>query len=213
VSSNYVVWNPSVETTSPPALRAFVTLAQAAQIGEGTAAFVGECLTAAGVELRGAIVRWELQRYRTTYFTEYPGDEEAWEDRWQPAWRIHAELAEPPVLRGDSIDGQYPCDAEDASWTDAARPKAEAARCLLLVDFATEAALEEARAMVAEWVVGTRAGIAMGTFRQLELDLGDRDRSFYDGGDGLARDIVEMCRELGGHAHYQESIHAKLARA
>lgn len=209
---NYIVWHPSTDSDAPLTVRAFVTLARAARIAEGTADFATACLAAAGVELRGPVVGWELRRYRACYFTEYPDSDEAWDDRWQVVWRLRVALVEPPVLRGDSIDGQYPCDAEDASWTEAALPRAAAARCLLLADFPTAAARDEARAVLAGAVEETRAGSAMGVFHQLELDLGAREAGFYDGGDGPARDLVARCHELGATTHYQRSVVAKLRR-
>ena len=211
MSHNFFVWNPSVESTDPLSVREFVTLGISSRIGTGTTEFVAGCLAAAEVD--GTILRWTMERYRTHYFTEYPYDDEAWEDRWQPAWRIHAELAPGAKLLGDSIDGRYPCDAEDMSWSEeTSQSRTPAARCLLLVDFPTEAALVEARTLVAEWVQGSRVGTSMSDYFQLELDLGLRDQSFYDGGDGLAKDLLAMCRDLGGYTHYFNSVAEIAAR-
>lgn len=178
-------------------------------IGNGTDAFIAGCLAAAKVV--GTVERWSLERYRAHYFSEYPDEDEAWEDRWPVAYRIHAEMREGVAVLGDDLDGKYSCDAVDGSWT-SAMPHANApdARCLVLVDFASDAPLEDARAVVAERIEGSRVGTAIGTFRQLELDLGMRTKGFYEGGDGLARELIAMCRDMGGHTHYFESRVAKL---
>lgn len=207
--SNYHVWNPSLDSIAPPVVRLFLTHAEMSNIGTGTDAFIAACLAAAGVT--GTVLRWTLDRYRTGYFTEYPDEDGPWNDRWQPCYRIRAEMADGVVFRGDAFDGKYPCDAIDDSWSRAsADPDAPDARCLILADFTTEAALEEARVVVAEWAETIRIGTAMGSYRQLELELGMRTQAFYDGGDALAKELVAMCRDLGGYTHYFDATAAKL---
>ena len=210
MSKLYSVWYPFPAGNDPPAVEMWLTPANMRNIGSGTDELVAGLLEAAGVSAR--VVRWSMRRFRTSYFTEYL-DSDDWQDVWQPAWKVRAELAEPAFFGKRAPGGEYDANVVDDSWSpDNDTGRILAAPCLVLADFPDPDALGRARKDVAELAPGVRLaeGRALDRFPQLEIDLGDRPASFYEEGAGDAVALAEVCRSLGASTHVHETLRRAL---
>jgi len=205
--SAHWIWYPTLQPGTPPRVTLLMTWREGYYLADGSDAFVRAVLSEVGV--REAVTRWSFQRYRCSYFSPDP-EETSWDDLWPLAWKLSAELAEPPsglqVLRED---GRRETELTDDTWSAQNNPMyARSARCLVLGDFEDAAALRAARADITAALPAATLdqGFAFARLPQLQVDLGEHDDPWYQAGAPEARVARELCQKHGASVFFEHTL-------
>jgi hypothetical protein len=206
---DYHIWNPAYlgSGPGPVVLECHVTLGQAFLLGRGSMELVAGALAVLGV--RETPRRWTFEAMRTHYFSSYRSTSTEWENRWDLAWRLRAELDQIAPLSAIPDWGHLDLDAIDDSFRTDDRPSQWPAwGCLVLADFADALALVEARSMVTRLcpTASLATGLAFGRIPQLRCDLGPRPRAFYEAGAAEAEQLLAALAAVGASVHFETSL-------
>lgn len=205
------IWFPSFVPDDPPRVSLFLTWGDGYYLADGSDVFVRQVLAEVGVH--EPVRAWTLQRHRACYFAPDPETSSA-DDLWPFAWKLIAELAEPPSSLDRLPEGRKETEAEDDTWSSTNNPMhATSSRCLVVGDFEDRASLHAARARIAELLPGASFadGLAFACFPQLHVDLGERDHAWLAAGAPDARIVQDVIVEHGASLFYADSIARALA--
>lgn len=197
--SVFYIWNPTLKKTDPPTVDFIVTSGDGDQIGEGSPKFYAAALKDVGVDAKP----WKcdpLVLSRSSYYSDEP--KAGWEDRWRVVWRARATLKTAPK-KMPMHKGPVGTDADDETFSRERHwLSAESFHCLVVADFATDAAFEKARSAVAKLPNAKKYEVQRMVGRdclpQLQVDLGERPVGFFEDGATEAEKVIEICCKNGG---------------
>lgn len=91
-----------------------VTMSNMPGFNIGTAQWIQLALKTIGLSVR--VVSWEVVPLRSFYYTSYPDDDEAWQDRWPDAWLIRVVFAGNCNHQNKYVGTPVHLGASDPSW-------------------------------------------------------------------------------------------------
>jgi len=212
----YDIWTPYNVPARPQSLGFIMTGREDYDIGRGSQSYIQNLLRDIGVD--ATPVEWSITPYRSSYYSEYDDEDEAWRDRWRLVWCVQVaadRLIDLPRLEELSIG----TNARDDSFSqNEAVDDAPTFKCLVVGDFEDEAARDQARSAVGGddlRDMREQLGVGLPTFTylevgdqfyQLQADLGSFPTAFYANGADYAMRVIEIYKSARGITNFQDHL-------
>jgi hemin uptake protein HemP len=215
----YYLWDPGYFEGKKNHLSVVLTHGAADQIGKGTDEFIRNLLQDIGVDITPDAATWHLQPFRTSYYSEYP-DEDDWRDVWRIVWRLSVDTSTPPQLEiYDPL--MIGTDATDDSWSYAEDiRKKERFSCAVVLcadnpDIFTEIKntilgdadnkrMQEKYGVAEPSFTRIKVESKIAGYHQLQIDLGEFDIEFFQDGADYALRVTDQGKKQGAIAHFQD---------
>lgn len=189
----YRLWN--AWQPRPTVVEAVVLDCDSWFLGTGTDALIDDVQVAIGVT--APRLRWQLTPARTNYYAPHRAARRSWGDAWNVGWFLSIEWAAAVTPRFDRRGDSLGLDSVDASHRDGSPYEWEQIGCVVIGDFADDAAAALADLALAAAGVTARPGLAFGRYPQRLIELGMQPLSFYVDGAAPAEDVVARLEALG----------------
>lgn len=212
--SIFYIWNPTIVPQESQKIEFVLTRGDAFSVNKGTKEFFQQIFKDLGIGEK--VEKWKVGKYRSKYYTDFLGEDD-WRDNWQLIWR--AEVTAKGKIK-ELAEMQEPwigTDATDETWKTATEDDNEIVGCLIVSDFEKTTDLEKAKkiilesAEVKEWQEKYSVGRPkfdysemMGIFKQLQIDLGDFEGSFFAKNADYAEYVMDLCKKAKGTVHFAE---------
>ena len=160
------------------------------------------------IDITLPIKSWSVLPIRTAYLSDFL-DSNNWEDIWQLSWKVSVLLEESADLSHLVDDFCYESDAVPSQRF----PKIDViANCYVIADFQDYAAMEQAKARLAELSLRfpsnekgllrpplfSQSKIMKNNYYHLQINLGKFEDKFFADGAAYAWEVMDICKKYGG---------------